>query len=163
MKINREWATPLAFGSFFLSAVTGVLIFFHIDTGFNKEAHEWLSWVLLAGVLFHSIANLPSLKKYFSKRNAQIIVGLFVILLGLSFINLEEDNKPPYFNTIKALSDSSLENVAIIAKITPEETIKRLSKAGFQVTSSKQKVSEIVGDDFRKQMSALNSILVNEN
>lgn len=159
MKINRDWATPLTVGAFFLSGITGILLFFHIDTGLNKEAHEWLGWALIIGVIFHSMANLQSFKRYFAKRNAQIIMGLFVVLFGLSFINLEEENKLPYFNTIKALSDTPLENVAIIAKITPEETINRLSKAGFKVSSSKQKVSDIVGDDFRQQMKALNTVL----
>lgn len=36
----REWATPLTIGSFLLIAVTGVLMFFHLDSGLNKLAHE---------------------------------------------------------------------------------------------------------------------------
>ena len=42
MKISREWATPLTIGAFGLMSVTGMLMFFHLDTGFNKLAHEWL-------------------------------------------------------------------------------------------------------------------------
>ena len=52
MSIKREWATPITIGAFLLSAVTGVLLFFHLDSGLNKLAHEWLSWVLLAAVAF---------------------------------------------------------------------------------------------------------------
>lgn len=163
MKVSRDWATPLTVGSFLISGVTGVLLFFHVDTGFNKTAHEWLSWVLLVGVLLHTISNLQSFKRYFAKRNAQIIMGLFVVLLGLSFINVGGDSKPPYFNTIKALSDTPLESVAIVAKITPEETVNRLSKAGFKVSSTKQKITDLVGDDFRQQMRALNTVLISEN
>ncbi|EWS63204.1 hypothetical protein Y695_03563 [Hydrogenophaga sp. T4] len=37
---QRPWITPLVMGSFALSAVTGVLMFFHLDTGLNKAAHE---------------------------------------------------------------------------------------------------------------------------
>ena len=50
MAIKREWVTPIAAGGFLISAVTGVLMFFHLDTGLNKVAHEWLSWVFLGGV-----------------------------------------------------------------------------------------------------------------
>lgn len=39
MAVQREWATPVAAGAFLLSAVTGVLIFFHIDSGLNKFVH----------------------------------------------------------------------------------------------------------------------------
>ena len=31
MNIRREWMTPITAGTFMLSAVTGVLIFFHSD------------------------------------------------------------------------------------------------------------------------------------
>lgn len=44
MTISRNWATPLTIGSFLLMAVTGLLMFFHLDTGLNKAAHEWLGW-----------------------------------------------------------------------------------------------------------------------
>jgi hypothetical protein len=40
MTIQREWVTPIAAGAFLISAVTGVLIFFHVDSGLNKVAHE---------------------------------------------------------------------------------------------------------------------------
>ena len=36
-------------GAFTLSAVTGVLMFFHLDSGLNKAAHEWLSWAMVGG------------------------------------------------------------------------------------------------------------------
>lgn len=49
MKVSREWATPLTIGIFTLMAVTGILMFFHLDKGLNKTAHEWLGWLLVAG------------------------------------------------------------------------------------------------------------------
>jgi cytochrome b561 len=53
MKIAREWATPLTIGSFGLMATTGILMFFHLDSGLNKTAHEWLGWVMVAVVAAH--------------------------------------------------------------------------------------------------------------
>ena len=40
MTIRREWITPITAGAFLLSAVTGILIFFHIGTGLNKFGQE---------------------------------------------------------------------------------------------------------------------------
>ena len=40
MKLQRDWATPLTIGAFGLLAVTGVLMFFHPDSGLNKAVHE---------------------------------------------------------------------------------------------------------------------------
>lgn len=41
MSSLRKWATPLTIGSFLLMGVTGILMFFHLDIGLNKLAHEW--------------------------------------------------------------------------------------------------------------------------
>ncbi len=64
MKIQRNWVTPVTAGAFLLSAVTGVLIFFHVETGANKFMHEWLGWVLLGGAALHVVANLGGLKSH---------------------------------------------------------------------------------------------------
>mgnify|MGYP006339522549 CR=1 FL=1 len=54
MKLQRDWITPITMGAFGLLAATGVLMFFHIDSGLNEAVHEWLSWVLLGGVALHA-------------------------------------------------------------------------------------------------------------
>jgi hypothetical protein len=63
VKISREWAAPLAIGAFGLMSVTGLLMFFDLDTGFNNLAHEWLSWVMVTGVAAHAAVNWPALIK----------------------------------------------------------------------------------------------------
>lgn len=60
MTIRCERVTPITAGAFLLSAVTGMLIFFHADSGAKKFVHEWLSWVLLAGAGLHVAVNLPA-------------------------------------------------------------------------------------------------------
>jgi hypothetical protein len=56
-EMKREWVTPLMIGAFILVTATGVLMFFHLDRGFNKFAHEWLSGLLLVGVALHPPAS----------------------------------------------------------------------------------------------------------
>lgn len=75
MAVQREWATPVAAGAFLLSAVTGVLIFFHIDSGVNKFVHEWLSWVLLGAVALHLVANFGGFKRHLVTRRSQVLTG----------------------------------------------------------------------------------------
>ena len=53
MAIERQWVTPLVAGSFLLMGVTGILMFFHWDSGLNKAAHEWLGWLMIIGVALH--------------------------------------------------------------------------------------------------------------
>ena len=56
---QRPWITPVVIGAFTLSAVTGVLMFFHLDSGLNKTAHEWLSWAMVIGVVLLALTFSP--------------------------------------------------------------------------------------------------------
>lgn len=46
-------------------AITGILTFFHLESGLNKTAHEWLGWLMVAGVAAHAAANWLGFKRYF--------------------------------------------------------------------------------------------------
>ena len=100
MNVQRSWATPIAAGAFLLSAVTGVLIFFHVDSGLNKAAHEWLSWLLLGGVVLHVLANLGGFKRHFATRGGLAVMGAFALVLALSFIAPAAELSPNGFKTV---------------------------------------------------------------
>ena len=38
----KEWATPLTIGSFVVTGLTGILIFFHLDIGLIKPAQPFM-------------------------------------------------------------------------------------------------------------------------
>ena len=120
MNIQRSWATPVAAGAFLLSAVTGVLIFFHVDSGLNKAAHEWLSWLLLGGVVLHVLANLGGFKRHFASRGGLAVMGAFALALALSFIAPAAKGEPPFMASVRALSDAPLSTLALVARQTPE-------------------------------------------
>ncbi|MEN9848246.1 MAG: hypothetical protein RL368_986 [Pseudomonadota bacterium] len=158
--INRAWVTPFTAGAFLLSAVTGVLIFFHIDSGANKFVHEWLSWALLTGVALHTFTNWNAFKKHLSVPSSQLIVGIFVVALAVSFISFGKGGgKPPFMRSIKALADAPLVTLAAVAQISPEELMTRMTRAGFQPLPTHKSLSDIVGNDVGKQMRVLNGML----
>ena len=158
MKINREWVTPFTAGAFFLSAATGVLMFFHIDSEANKIVHEWLSWALVCGVVFHVIINFKMLKTYLSTRQGLKIVCIFVAILAVSFVPVGNTHEQPFVAPIQALSRLPLTSLAQVAQISPQELLQRLSQEGVQTTSDQHKLSDIVGDDIRKQIHILNAV-----
>lgn len=159
MKLQREWITPITMGSFLLSAVTGVLIFFHLDTGANKFVHEWLSWVLLAGVALHAAVNFNAVKKHLLTRRGQWLLGLFVILLAVSFVPLGGDKEPPFVTPVRALANAPLATLAEVGKISPAQLTERLQQAGLNPVSMQQSLSDLAGSDTRKQMRLLGSLL----
>ncbi|WP_430462824.1 DUF4405 domain-containing protein [Thalassolituus sp. LLYu03] len=160
MTIKREWATPLTAGAFLLTAATGVLMFFHLDTGLNKEAHEWLSLVFLAGALMHVTVNFKAFKRYFSDNRGRGLIGLFAVLLALSFIPLEEEGgKPPFVLPVQKLAAAPVTTLAQVAGVPADEMMTRLQRAGITLNSADQTLQSVTGDNLKQQMTILNSVL----
>ena len=87
--ITRKWVTPFTTGAFFLSAVTGILLFFKVHYGLIKWSHEWLSWLLVIGVVLHIGLNYRPLIRTLVRPVGKAILVLFALLLLLSFLPIE--------------------------------------------------------------------------
>ncbi|RZU37105.1 uncharacterized protein DUF4405 [Fluviicoccus keumensis] len=159
----RDWATPLTMGSFMLMAVTGLLMFFEIDTGFNKPAHEWLSWALLAGVGMHVTANIHGAKRHFQHRPAFAIVGVFVVVLGLSFMPAPKGGEDSgRALAMDALLSRPLSMVAQLAGKDVSTVVTDLEKSGVKI-SADQSLQQVLGEDHDEQMDALGVIFAKQN
>ncbi len=162
--MTRDWITPITTGAFLLTAVTGVLLFFHAATGLNKVVHEWLSWIFLIGAVVHLALNFAPFKKYLSQRKGQVLLGSSVLLLALSFIPVDGGHHDsPFAPPINALAHTSLTTLAQVAGTSPDQLRERLSSKGITVDSYQQSISELIGDDFRDQVHLLEELLEEEH
>lgn len=159
MAIKREWATPLTMGAFLLSAVTGMLLFFHLDSGLNKPAHEWLSWALLAGVALHAFSNLQAFKRHLGSPAGRALIGLFAVLLALSFVPLGGRSEPPFLVPVRALAQAPLDTLALVAGVDGGTLAARLRAAGLAPAGGGQSLADLVGPDPRRQAEALARLL----
>jgi hypothetical protein len=161
MKLQRDWITPLTLGSFGLIAVTGVLMFFHLDTGLNKTAHEWLGWLLLAAVIAHAAVNWLAFKRHLTHTRGRVVVGVSALVLALTFITLPGagSSEPPFAGPIKALAAAPVSALAAVAGVSPAQMVERLAGAGVQVASAQQSLAEAVGPDLRRQLGVLRKVL----
>ena len=159
MKISRDWATPLTIGAFGLMAITGILMFFHLDSGLNKTAHEWLGWLMVAGVAAHASANWLSFKRYFlsSPKGRSILVVSLLVIAG-SFVSLsggrEGGGSPPQL-AIRAVTQAPLAQVAPLTGRTLAQLIADLSAAGIQVRNGDQSLTQAIGADRDRTGKAL--------
>lgn len=159
MSINREWVTPIAAGAFLLSAVTGVLMFFHLDRGFSKPAHEWLSWALLGGGLLHVAANFRGLANHLRRQRARLIVGAFAALLAASLlVPVGGERGEGGIPALEALAAAPLASVAPIAGLSEAQVIERLRGAGFDANSPRQTFNDLTGGEFRRRVQAMNAV-----
>ena len=159
MKISRDWATPLTLASFGLMAVTGVLMFFHLDRGLNKVAHEWLGWVMVGGVALHGTANWPALRRHLqdSTRGRAIAAAGLLVLAG-SFVTLpggrQERGSPPQL-AIRALTQAPLSQVAPLTGRSVAQLRAELAAAGIEVASPDDSVASATGDSRERTGRAL--------
>lgn len=134
MTLSSEWATPLTIGAFVLMTVTGVLMFFHLDTGFNKLAHEWLSWLMVGGVALHAAVNWLAFKRHLlGNRIGQVIVAMAVLLTAASFApngNEKRGGNPPML-TLRAVMAASVKDVAPLTGRPLQTVLAELNAAGF--------------------------------
>lgn len=158
---HRPWITPVVIGAFFLSAVTGVLMFFHLDSGLNKTAHEWLSWAMVIGVMLHLLLNVAAFKRYFTQTTGRVVIGLFALILALSFIPAggEGGSEPGFAPPVRALAKAPISVLAQVAGTSTDEVKTKLQAQGLTVTSDQQSVADLVGPDLRKQIGAITKVL----
>ena len=160
MPIQREWATPLTAGAFGLLAVTGVLMFFHLDTGLNKAAHEWLGWVLLAGVGLHLASNFMAFQRYLRMPRPRAVLAGFALLLGLSFLPLGgAGGEPPFVAPLATLAAAPLPVLAAVAGTSPDDMARRLATAGLPGATASSSVLQLAGPDRKQQIRVLGQVL----
>ena len=147
--MNREnkwhdWATPLTTGAFALSAVTGILLFFKVQFGLVKPVHEWLSWLLVIGAIFHVIVNRRPLMKYISKPLGKGILIIFFVLICASMLPLQDKKgKHPLAKVSDSIIQSPLSAVAQVANHQPDEAMNMLKSKGISVERMDQTIKEI--------------------
>ncbi len=156
---HRPWITPLVIGTFALMTVTGILMFFHLDSGLNKTAHEWLGWAMVAAVVLHLLMNVSAFKRYFNQNTGRWVIGVCVMVLMASFVPLgDAGGKPSFVAPVQALANSPLTTVAQVAGVNVTEMRTRLAAAGIQSQSDTQSIKDLVGPDLKKQMNTLGKV-----
>lgn len=159
----RDWATPLVAGSFLLSATTGILIFFDLESGLNKPAHEWLGWAMVIGAAAHLYSNFPAFQKRFQNKLTKIIIGTFAAILLLSFAPVgdegEGSGKSIARATMEAVNNAPLTTVAQLVGKDANTLLADLQAAGVEIDTVDQSISSATGGEREEAQEALHVIL----
>lgn len=161
----RSWATPITVGSFVISAISGVILFFHLNIGLMKPAHEWLSWFMILGVGMHLVINWRAFILYFKKPIPLAVMGIFLLLTVLSFFSLGGGGKGEGGNTrqtamksMRLLQSAPVTMIAQLSKSTPESLIARLKEKGITVDNAGQTLADIAKSNNKKPRDLLSIV-----
>ncbi|HPE60276.1 MAG: DUF4405 domain-containing protein [Thiothrix sp.] len=161
----RNWATPLTIGSFIISALSGIIIFFHINIGLVRPAHEWLSWFMILGVGLHMVLNWRSFKGYFKKPVPLAVIGVFVVLTIASLLPLNsgggEGGNPraTSMKLMRLMESAPVSLVAEMAGTRPDALLEQLRAKGIQVDNTGQTVSDIAENNRQNPIQLLSVML----
>lgn len=163
----RSWATPLVVGSFLLMGVTGVLMFFHLETTVMKVIHEWAGFVLVAGAGAHLALNWRAFTTYFKRPLAKGIMALGVVVLGLTFVpgiipGLTEGAGLGPRVVMDAMGNARIEVLAELAGKTPEVLLAQLQAAGIEGAEVGKTAKAVAGGNGEMLREILNTALVTQ-
>ncbi len=149
----RTWAGALTIGSFIVMSVTGILMFFHLNVGMIKLAHEGMSWLFVLGAVLHVVINWRAFLGYFRTPLGAVIIGILVLVGAVSFLPVGGPHgRPPFMEIMGAMEQASLELVAQVLKRDPQTLIQQLQAQGIQVRQPTQTLAEIAAQNQKHSM-----------
>lgn len=143
----RKWSTPLTIGIFVLMAVTGLLMFFHWDSGFNKLAHEWVGLLFVFAVAMHVYANFASFSKHIKQPKRSAIIAVCVGVLALSFISLPGVGKPSPRIVIQKLVNVPIEQLVPASGKTSQDIERIFAAHGVDAVNMQHSISALAGNE----------------
>lgn len=162
MSALRRWATPVTIAAFLLMAVTGVLMFFHAETTLAKLAHEYLSFIFVAGALLHVVVNWRPFTVHFRRWPARAAAGLFAALLVVSFLPIGPNaggGERPDRAALGAVMNAPLSSVAALTGEPVDALTARLRAGGFENAAPTSSISGLAGGDKGRLMNGMSLAL----
>ena len=156
MSALRSWATPLTVSSFLIMGTTGILMFFHIETGLNGFVHEWAGWVMVAGVTAHLVMNWRAFKTYFKRPLAKGIMAIGVLALVASFAPVSDGGNPVQ-TVMLAIGKSDVETVIALSGQDLNVGLARLTDAGFDA-QAQTRIADLTGGNRGQQMQIIEAL-----
>ncbi|MGN6739192.1 DUF4405 domain-containing protein [Dyella sp.] len=140
----HRYGTPLTAGLFAVSAVSGVALFFHWSSATFHRMHEWLSMLLLAPFALHMVKNWKPLLAYAKRRTLMIPLALsLVVAVPFAFTAGKGRAGNPAFQTLALMTRATLEDLAPILKVPPQDLLKQLQTRGYKASSTRDTPSDI--------------------
>ena len=160
----RRWATPMTIGAFMLMSITGILMFFHVQLGIIKVAHEWLSWLMVIAVGLHVTLHWKTFNRYFTQKPAMAVIGLFgvVIVAAMLIPGGGDERRGPQggqMQASKVLMAAPLDKLAGITGKTLDGLQAQLQQQGLRVDNPTASLADIAQQNQRNPAEVLNEVL----
>jgi len=148
MTTLRKWTTPLLTGTFLVSGVTGILMFFHAASSLARVAHEWTSWALVAAAALHLVVNSRGLWVSLRTPVAKVAVACFAALTLVAAVTPSKRTGELNPGEMRMLSqpmmESPLDRVAGLLGTAPDRLREKVEARGLKVPAGSQTLREVI-------------------
>lgn len=144
-RLLRHYATAFATALFAVIAVSGVMMFFHLQDGFVKSAHEWLGLVFVVAAAFHVVRNWGPFVTLMKKTRTLAIVAVTLAIAGIFIASAGNagGGGNPMIRIAHAVERAPLSAVAPVLGQPADQMIARLQSAGFDVSGPDDSLAAI--------------------
>jgi hypothetical protein len=159
----KSWAGPLTIGSFFVVALTGILMLMHVNFGMTRMMHEAVSCVFVVAAVLHVLVNWNVFCSYFRKLVGVSVIAAFILLAIVSFMSRGRPmGHASFMGPLVALQESSLNLVAQVAKRDLQSVTDELKAKGIDIRDAEQTIAAIASNNGRPPMEILALIVGNK-
>ena len=93
LKNNRSFLSAAVMLTFIPTAITSILLLFHVHSSILMEIHQWLGLVFLTVCCCHIFLNWNVMKKHLTKKEAKTALAITAIItICLGFIGSTENH-----------------------------------------------------------------------
>jgi hypothetical protein len=132
--LTRTIATPVTVVLFLVATVSGIMMFFHFQSGLVKETHEWLGLAFVGFGIWHMVRNWQGFLGYFRRNLALVAFAAPLVVAGAMVAatgRVDSGGGGPRA-VFKTLEKAPIEKVAPAFGLSAEQALKRLRAAGYK-------------------------------
>lgn len=136
MKFKRSFVTPFLTSVFAATALSGVLMFFHILDGYTEVVHEILGMFFVIFSVFHVMVNWKAMKSFFGRKMFTLSV-IIVLLLSAGLVVVERYNPPAHILIAEKLIKAPIKDTLKVLGADYSEVIRKFKANGIKPGDSK--------------------------
>ena len=140
---KKRYVSIILTAIFLVVSVTGVLMFFMIESHAMNSVHAWLGMGMVTIGIYHLIKNFTPFKSYLKYKSS--VVVLITILILSTWYALPEDQQlvSPKKEIMKAVFVQPISTVSLFFKKDVQKTIAYLRSKDIEVKDESQSLMQI--------------------
>lgn len=137
----RKLATSFTIGTFFVTGITGLLIFFELGTGGVRATHEWISIAFTVSAILHVAVHNRSFFKYFKEK--MVILICFVLVLSGSLYYQSRNDIYAAEASYQVLINIRLSDLSMITGVDLQYITDVLADNGIELESHQVSIHDL--------------------